>query len=399
MQMIQASFKLIIFSLLASFSINAQEACFDIVKRNKKEKLVVANECFSGLNGKFENKYFRIVNGIDDKAISFDSDLANRAANVLYHLERARNYFAEVLKSEHVINQGQVIIRIEMTRAFNEIARYGNINIEPEFNNAVTIPNGVERPNWGISGWSQEIWFRPKKKIKVPVDNPQEQQMIVNAINQYSKSTYEMTFYEFVNSALATLWEESDYNILTDATTKIESSMMTFLTGLAAKTVSGIFFSMDRTYYLDTAYIPEVIYHEYSHFALNDFIPLQTSTPVNEGYADFFASQISGTSKIAHKARKYSRSVAKDGESTQKYSPAWEKLSNAHEDHVFSLLYQVNKVIGNHPEVIFTSREFVNTKEKIRHSLVPALLKAIKKNPKTKKKKIKLLNYLIKRGI
>jgi len=54
-----------------------------------------------------------------------------------------------------------------------------------------------------------------------------------------------------------------------------------------------------KWYWLDTALIPEIIYHEYAHAALSDHLVLSHSTAIIEGMADFFAGQIAGSPKLA----------------------------------------------------------------------------------------------------
>lgn len=59
---------------------------------------------------------------------------------------------------------------------------------------------------------------------------------------------------------------------------------------VSAKKLDRLF--MEKYYYLDTALIPEVIYHEYSHYVLQDYLVLSHSTGVVEGLADYFAGEI-----------------------------------------------------------------------------------------------------------
>src|SRR5665647_2012988 len=58
-------------------------------------------------------------------------------------------------------------------------------------------------------------------------------------------------------------------------------------------------------YWLDTALVPEIIYHEYSHAALSDRLVLSHSTAVIEGMADFFAGQIADSPTLAKKIKQH----------------------------------------------------------------------------------------------
>lgn len=73
---------------------------------------------------KFEGLHFKIVKGKLNEAISFDDtdeELKIRAATTYYHLEKARSYFVDVMKSEYTKNLPQITVRIEHTNQFNEL--------------------------------------------------------------------------------------------------------------------------------------------------------------------------------------------------------------------------------------------------------------------------------------
>src|SRR5690606_31722306 len=77
----------------------------------------------------------------------------------------ARDYFVNEIKSEYVKNLPQITVRIDLTNVFHEIGHFANDNKDPQFNNALTIPEGEGYPAHGIEPWGKEIWFRPSKTI------------------------------------------------------------------------------------------------------------------------------------------------------------------------------------------------------------------------------------------
>ena len=60
---------------------------------------------------------------------------------------------------------------------------------------------------------------------------------------------------------------------------------------------------------LDSAMVPEIIYHEFTHVAMSDYIPLTGSFAVSEGIANYFASVISGNTEIAGKLGEYGKNI------------------------------------------------------------------------------------------
>src|SRR5690606_1307067 len=69
---------------------------------------------------------------------------------------------------------------------------------------------------------------------------------------------------------------------------------------LGYQTMDELTYLLGRKYFhLDSALVPEIIYHEYSHVALSDHLVLSHSTAVIEGMADIFAGFIGNTSKLA----------------------------------------------------------------------------------------------------
>ena len=96
---------------------------------------------------KFEGKFFKIVQGTSNDAISFDIDdaqLIKKAANVYYHLSIARDYWVNDIKSDFVKTIPQIIVRLNITNSFSDVRHFKHEELEKNYNNAWTIPNGKE---------------------------------------------------------------------------------------------------------------------------------------------------------------------------------------------------------------------------------------------------------------
>lgn len=103
-----------------------------------------------------ENDWFKIVNFeiigdpkdrvLRNEALSY-TDCDGR--NVLYHLMKARRYFADLNPSNQAL-QRKVIVRINVDRRYNYINHFGLL---PGYNQAGHYPADPE------GRWNQEIWF------------------------------------------------------------------------------------------------------------------------------------------------------------------------------------------------------------------------------------------------
>ena len=131
---------------------------------------------------------------------------------------------------------------------------------------------------------------------------------------------------------------------------------------------------LEKYYYLDTAMIPEIIYHEFSHIALSDSLTLGLSTPILEGMADYFSASYSNNPSIADKIQRYSLSMPKNGNNKNSYNPIYETNTFANSDFVLSVLWSIRKEF---PEIadplIFIARTMLKTGfSDIRHDLIGA---------------------------
>lgn len=403
---------MLLLTFVISTDISAQNASiFPVLIRKEKSnrtfyKEVELEDLVSDRS--FDGKYFKIVKEKSNEAINFDTSnemLKLKAATVYYHLTLARNYWKNIIQSQSPVLDQKLIIRLEIKNVYDDLGHFANDNRTPQFNNALSIPEG-QTPDWLPSErqdkWNKEIWFRPMKKILVDDLSgmgPNPLTMALEALerpflnytqNQFDQALVEHLFYP----AYATnpLWEDVVRFAGTIALTKviIESS----------KYADRLF--VDKYYYLDTAMVPEVIYHEYAHIVLSDFLELSHSTPVVEGMADFFAASLANKKKIYARVKGHSNAASKDTENKKIYEHWYESNKLATSDFVLSVLWDVQETLGQDSatSIIYETRTRLKTgTASINNHLLQAILDTCStKCSQPRKNKLMLYETFSKKG-
>lgn len=333
----------------------------------------------------FEGKYFKIVLKKEKTPISFfeeDKELILKAATVYYHLNQSRLFWIEKMGLENNNLDSQITVRLEITNQFDEFGHFANDNRAPQFNNALSVPNG-ETPDWvpeeRRESWGKEIWFRPIKKISTKElgnlgPNPLnvtlralENPLIDYIQNQFNVRLMEEFFYP--SYASRPLFEDLIRYAGTYALMKV------ILYG--SKYTDRLF--LDKYYYLDTAMVPEIAYHEYAHLVLSDHLEMSHSTPVNEGLADYFAAVQAKTQKVYAKVPGHSNAQYKNTQDKKKYSHWDESYRMATSDFTLSVLWDVREALGEEigDKLILNSRKFLSTNNSnISEGLLRAILKS-----------------------
>lgn len=333
----------------------------------------------------FDGTYFKIVKGKSDEAISFDEkdeNIRTKAATVYYHLSEARNFWVNQIKSEKAVTLPKLTIRIEMTNQFNELGHFAHDNKTPQYNNALSIPDG-ETPSWVPAErqkkWGKEIWFRPKKVILTKDLGPlgpnpltttlmaMERPLINYVENQINHRIMREFFYPaYTNRPL-------HEDLIRYAGTY--ALMKFFIHG--SRYTDNLF--IDKYYYLDTAMVPEIAYHEYSHIILSDHLEMSHSTPVNEGMADYFAAAQSKKRKVYGKVAGFSNNAPKDTQEKRLYSHWDESNRYATSDFTLSVLWDVRETLGEEigDRVVYQARKYLRTNTStISHGLLTAILRS-----------------------
>jgi hypothetical protein len=333
----------------------------------------------------YEGKFFKIVEGKNDEAVRFDDseDLQLKAATTYYHLNRARRYFTDVIKSPYVQSLPQITIRLDLLNVFNEIGHFANDNLDPQYNNALSVPAGRGYAPKNISPWGNEIWFRPAKEINIKdfkgvVDYGPS---LKTSLQGFRRQTHMTNFEQFIISL---------YGATVYGNTPVSSMMRLVGSSLLLEAIyqssdfTAEFFSR-KIYRLDSALVPEIIYHEFSHIALSDHLELSHSTPVNEGLADYFAGKIANSKKLATNIKDYNLFSGKKVEKKQQYHLAFERGEFANADFVFGLLWNVGETVGTDIEgsFMYDMTKTINTNVSIKDDLINATIETCKSECKS----------------
>lgn len=327
-------------------------------------------------------EHFRIVRGDADSPVNPEEDL--RAATVLHHLNVARKYFVDVLGARHLEERPEITVRIEMSRVFNENFHFHPDEKQEEFNNALTIPAAGKKALNSVNAWGTEIWFRPMKPVKV--DN-----VVYRSMDEIDRVDPTLLVGPLAEKAAA---EAVSHLALSGTLDSFDYmgvlSSLLFTVGaleVLPKVVKFATKDLKSEAYLDTALIPEVIYHEFSHVALSDFVSVRRSTALNEGLANYFAAVINDSARIAHRNGGASRNVTGyNGNAKGMYHSSLETRASGQTNFVFSFLWRLRNRLASDmisgdilsDRLIFAARKHIKYAERpIRDDLLQALRQAI----------------------
>lgn len=378
---------LILVSLLAGLNVNAET--MKAIVRDHSMNLSAADVQVSelGLDSDGEHfKHFHIVKSTNDEALLL-SDMSEkdklRTLTLGFHLTKARTYFTKILKAEHLNNLDKITVRYDMARSFNTGRHFSSKDVE--YNNAVTHKGANQYSLPGVKKWGSEIWFRPAKEeeTKAPkgtMPSPDVQDELLNladsAIVDITKSqSMGLGMYAFnPNHYVSQLG-------LILVMKKIVPNVLDFI-------ITSVPFKVS----LDSAMIPEVVYHEFAHVALSDSVPLTGSFAVSEGIANYFAAVISGNTAIADKLGEYGSNISSiDLSERLRYSTKYEVNSNlAHHPFTYNYLWKMRGRVSKEvsisgddsafvfDRIVFESRKYIDFSSDltISKSLPEALMKA-----------------------
>ncbi|MBY0515821.1 MAG: hypothetical protein K2P81_02855 [Bacteriovoracaceae bacterium] len=332
----------------------------------------------------FDGQFFKVVQGKNDEAISLtneDEELVLRAATTYYHLNLARDWYVNKMKSTYVANLPKLVIRVDIKNQFNELGHYANDALDPQFNNALTIPAGEGLAGRGIKPWNMEIWFRPVKKVnikdlKIKGDAMGEWGSVLASFRQQMHmSTLQRFLAQLVQSQTNPSPASQDFfgweNLIRVAGTSIMLEAVYQFADPLSRAFSR------KWFWLDTALVPEIIYHEFSHVALSDHLVLSHSTAVIEGMADYFAGEIANSPNLATRIKTYNTFNGKKATRKQQYSVQFETTDYANSDFVFGMLWDLKTIVGDDssPEFVYSLREKIDTNSSIRKQLIEGILK------------------------
>lgn len=384
------------------------ERTFEAMTRTEDNKPVVGDVVLTDLisNDSFDGEYFKIVKGKSEEAVKFDAEeaLTFRAATAYYHLTKARSYFVEKIKSDYVAKMPKMVIRIEHFNQFSELGHYTHDNMEPQYNNALTIPAGVGLASKGVKPWGMEIWFRPSKRVNIKdlkVNGLQNQEFQV-LMSGFRNQIHMQSMQRFLSGAVLAMTQDGAPSpFSTENLIRTVGSSIIMEVGYQFMDPITKFFSR-KWYWLDTAVVPEIIYHEYAHAALSDHLVLSHSTAIIEGMADYFAGKIANSPKLATNIKKYNTYNGKNAKRKQDYMIQFEMSDYANTDFVFGLLWEMGKIVGEDKgeDFMFQLRKKVTTNSSIRGQLIEGILDTCEEECTTPfVDKIRILKALNLKGI
>ncbi len=398
-----------LFLILPSFALAGSQArLFDVLVRNENNRPVIEKVLLTDLisGDRFDGEHFVVVRGKSHVAIGLDDgpELLFRAATVYHHLTIARKYFINNLKSEYVSKMPKLVIRIDHTNQFSELGHFAHDNLDPQFNNALTIPAGEGLSSRGVKPWGMEIWFRPSKKVHLRdlKTNNLASREFTSLMSGFRNQMHMQSLQRFLLGSVSALTQEGTLSPLAseNLVRTVGSSVILEASYQLIDPLTKLF--SRKWYWLDSAVVPEIIYHEYAHAALSDHLELSHSTATIEGMADFFAAQIADSPKLAMQIKKFNTYNGKNAKRKQDYMIQFEMTDFANTDFLFGVLWQLKNILGEKKgeSFMFELRKNITTNSSIRGAFVEGLIKTCDDhctNPFTDK--IMILKSLNSRGI
>lgn len=374
---------------------------FDVHRRAAPDKRIdIYPTCIPELKDatKFETDHLKIVYKTEDEAISInDEKLKVRAASAFYHLQIAREYFIENFGEKSISHMKQLVVRIEMDRGFTDVAHFISEKQGLSHNNALTIPPSDHNRLPHYDEWGYEIWFRPGKKIKSEIGTDEAAAMLESqqmreslAMNMFTTPAMDLM------SELGSTGRISSMSMENHLETLGVSLGLLYILPKAIKLSGKV---IKQTTFLDSVLIPEVIYHEFVHVALGNYLSPRVSTPVIEGLANFYAAKIAGGDKIAHRSGDRQRGLrSRDGSKESWYQLQLERGALAQHNFTFRLLTQISDVLGEDAgvEVIYNSVQRLDEGSDIKYDLMNAIFLSLEEskkisNPRLKKMRLNRL--------
>ncbi|MBL7717104.1 MAG: hypothetical protein JNL01_16695 [Bdellovibrionales bacterium] len=372
-------------ALISIASASAQT--FTVPVRNEKGRLTEEKIELTDLTSSvaFEGTHFKILEKDTDRVVRFDGDpnLVRHAATVYYHLEKARATFDDLSQKIPALQAlatqiaYPVTIRIEMDLPYSDVSHFVRDGSK-QYNNSLTIPASDMMKATDVPAWGNEIWFYASKKEKIPSFT----QQLTAVLNQghFKKAILQQLLYPEIVKIGATLsygikpvW--SNHLVSLGTSILISEVVIPFLAVLAKP--------FSATQYIDTAMIPEVVYHEFAHLVFEGQLGLFRPTSIVEGYPNYFAYQVSGLTRLAQKTKKAAKGyLPKNAKSKAKFSFDQDRsLMAATGSFVFSLLYQLQESFGEEGnQIIYGALAYLDRSSEIQLDFERAIIQSIQDN-------------------
>jgi hypothetical protein len=265
-------------------------------------------------SGPIQCEHIRVHDGKNDEVMAWESR-STAASNVYYHVHRAIDYFnaLSVAAGETIYREKKPIdVRINMGVDWAMWIRFA---AQERYNASQTFPD-IDPDRWGTDDEDREVWFFIPKRMYMPW-------------------------------FLVTRWVPG---------------MKDTVLGTAG-------------FPLDSARVPTIIYHEWTHLMTRPYLGLMHDTPLNEGYSNYFGSVIGGSPHMGD-TEEFSTWPYKHDYSG-KPSPTTDKDYQVPTDFVPSLLWSLRFRYGGKRADVFIWRALNYLKPESRLEDLPdALLKS-----------------------
>jgi hypothetical protein len=397
----------IYFSLLALASLSCfaeEQIGFAFLRQEDHGKLVKTQVILKDLYNRqtIEGPYFKIVHGIKNQAVTFsEGELTLRATHAYYHASLARDFFLKTFGAQLLESLPQVTIRLNITNPFDDAAHFVKKEGLEEFNNALSIPASGERRHPQVNAWGPEIWFRPSKEIKL--DNS-----VYLTADALTDPQIRSLFYESIATSTAAqmtrdlssvFWDFSRFNYQTHLTTMaISLGVLEILPRVVKFSTKKI----KRKVSMDALFFPEVIYHEFAHIGFSSLLPLTEYNPVVEGYANYFASQMTDYHKLMYKGGSFVKGFkGKNAKEFQQYSYNLEAKAMAQSSFTFKLLYELQTKLGKElfNQLLIKAAKHPLVYDSIKFGLITALFESVDSLEVEQKEMIKFKIHQVMRDL
>jgi hypothetical protein len=258
--------------------------------------------------------------------------------------------------------------------------------------------------------WGKEIWFSPMKQLETRSliesegRNPVHEGLVLikDPLIDYNQNSL---IYTGLSLTIAPAINQS--YLLQTAVTNL--GMLAVLYGSIEVTKHMDKFFAEKYYYIETAMIPEISYHEFAHIAMSDHLKTVHSVPVIEGMADYFASRIANREKMYEKMDNFSTNRYKDVNNKSLYSPYLEGAWNATSDFSLSLLWKGKKEfdlinesrikkgqlpIADYDQIVFNAHMELDETSNIENGLTKALVNSCKEICQSVRAGVNTLQYV-----
>lgn len=327
-----------------------------------------------------DGEFFKVVHGVSEEAIRFDdATYGEKATHAYYHATLARNFYIKTFPADYVKKLPQIVIRLEMTNTFDDASHWIKTELNQEYNNALSIPAATDARHPKVKPWGPEIWFRPGKTIEM--DNG-----VYLTADALQDKSIKQSFYMSIAQSTATqiaqslgnnYWNVAQVDFSTHlATMAISLGVVEVLPRIVALTAK----QFKRKVYIDTVMFPEIIYHEFSHIAFSDHLPLDNFNPVIEGFANYFAGLMTDYHKIMYRGGKFSHGLmGKNSKKKLTYDYSLELPAMAQSSFTFKLLNELKEKLGAtvFNQLLIQASAHPNIHENIKYNLINALFEAI----------------------